>query len=415
MKPLLRFHKSVGLLLLLNLLLKPLWVFVVDRNIQLHFGNETYGQYYSLVNLSLIFTVWIDFGLTNYFIANNAHHGTQLKSIQLNTILIAKLLGTVFYFTVTVFSFFVLSDTQFILLVILCFIQIVNSYFISLRAALQSKQDFKVDTFFSLFDKSLAFIIMLIVLFTPFLITRLDIFHYASIQLLCLLASCILLYFYIEFKNKNIIKIGLSLKSVFSVIHKASSYALVIICMSVLLRSDVFLLKFLKGNIANGEYAYGLRFFDTLNNFGYLIISYLFPFLCFHFSNKPLIQKTVTQYGNYGSITISVGILFFFFLRHPICEILYKQHNDTVITIVLFCCIAFLGTWWVHVYGTLLTAGKYLRSLILVTISAIIVSVTLNLTFIPLYGALAAATILAVIQLAYGFSLYLLCLHKKLI
>lgn len=53
-------------MLLLNLLVKPLWIFVIDRNVQLTVGHEDYGLYGALVSISIIFNILLDLGITNY-------------------------------------------------------------------------------------------------------------------------------------------------------------------------------------------------------------------------------------------------------------------------------------------------------------------------------------------------------------
>ena len=43
------FYSSLGLLVLLNAIIKPLWIFAIDRQVQNVVGTENYGVYFSLL------------------------------------------------------------------------------------------------------------------------------------------------------------------------------------------------------------------------------------------------------------------------------------------------------------------------------------------------------------------------------
>ena len=62
-----RFYSSLGLLVVLNLIIKPIWIFAIDRKVQLEVGQEEYGSYFALLNLSIILSFMLDLGFTNYF------------------------------------------------------------------------------------------------------------------------------------------------------------------------------------------------------------------------------------------------------------------------------------------------------------------------------------------------------------
>ena len=58
---------SVNLLLLLglNLLVKPLYIFGIDVQVQNTIGPEQYGLFFSIFNYTLIFQILLEFGITN--------------------------------------------------------------------------------------------------------------------------------------------------------------------------------------------------------------------------------------------------------------------------------------------------------------------------------------------------------------
>ena len=48
------FFSGLSLLLLFNLLIKPVWIFLIDRPVQNAVGHEAYGTYFALFNLTYV-------------------------------------------------------------------------------------------------------------------------------------------------------------------------------------------------------------------------------------------------------------------------------------------------------------------------------------------------------------------------
>src|SRR5215213_9056885 len=59
------FFKGLSWLIFLNLLVKPVWIFFIDRQVQNIVGNEAYGKFFALLNLSYVLIFIADAGLTN--------------------------------------------------------------------------------------------------------------------------------------------------------------------------------------------------------------------------------------------------------------------------------------------------------------------------------------------------------------
>ena len=64
-----KFLSSLGLLVLLNLIVKPLFILGIDAEVQNRVGQEDYGLYFGLLNLSFIF---IGYGFYIHAIAQGA-------------------------------------------------------------------------------------------------------------------------------------------------------------------------------------------------------------------------------------------------------------------------------------------------------------------------------------------------------
>src|SRR4051812_26088787 len=60
------FARNLLFVVGINLLVKPLWIFLIDRNVQNRVGESSYGTYQALWNLTVIFQIILDFGLNSY-------------------------------------------------------------------------------------------------------------------------------------------------------------------------------------------------------------------------------------------------------------------------------------------------------------------------------------------------------------
>src|SRR6056297_2274277 len=98
-----KFVTNLILLLFLNLLIKPFWIFGIDRTVQNLVGDQSYGLYFALFNFSMILNIILDLGITNYNNRNIARHNFLLPK-HLSNIVGLKLLLALVY---AVFSFLI--------------------------------------------------------------------------------------------------------------------------------------------------------------------------------------------------------------------------------------------------------------------------------------------------------------------
>src|ERR1043166_2702469 len=95
-----KFIFDLGVLLILNLLIKPFWTLIIEPKVQGHVGDIRYGEYFVIFNFSLILSIFLDFGLTNFNnrnIAQNRH----LLSKHFSKMLGLKFMLGIFYMIVT--------------------------------------------------------------------------------------------------------------------------------------------------------------------------------------------------------------------------------------------------------------------------------------------------------------------------
>jgi O-antigen/teichoic acid export membrane protein len=178
-----KFLTNLGLLLLLNLLIKPFWVFGIDRTVQNIVGVGGYGFYFVVFNFSFLFNILLDLGITNFNNRNIAQN-SQLLNKHFSGILVLKLLLTLIYILVTFGIALILgyNGAQLKLLGFLAFNQFLISFILYLRSNISGLLFFRIDSVLSVLDRFLMILFCGILLWgnittTPF---RIEWFVYAQ-------------------------------------------------------------------------------------------------------------------------------------------------------------------------------------------------------------------------------------------
>ena len=91
-----KFITNLLLLLFLNVLIKPFWLFGIDRTVQNLVGDQSFGLYFALLNFSMILNIFLDLGITSYNNRNIAQHNFLLPK-HLSNIVGLKFVLAVFY------------------------------------------------------------------------------------------------------------------------------------------------------------------------------------------------------------------------------------------------------------------------------------------------------------------------------
>ncbi len=412
MKPAQHLFKSISLLLFLNLLLKPIWIFLIDRKVQLLLGQNVYGDYFALLNFAIILSIVLDAGLSIYFTANHTNDTQGIQFSNFKTLYKLKLGLCLLYIFITIIVAIALGLVVNGLFLLILTYQVLNAALLFARSYFTTNLLLQYDAFISVADKLLATLIIGFWLF--FKKDSFTISYFLVVQIACTGVLLLICIFYIRRKKNNI---PIQSSGIVTHFKKAIPYAILTLLMSLVLRSDVFLIKLLhhNGNTEVGLYAYGYRLLDALNTFGFLWASFLFPFLCKHILNKKIIS-VATNWSFVVLLGISTTVaLFCFLFRTSIVQLLYHTQNTVIENIVSYSCFAFVGCSLVHVFSTVLTAHQKINQLIITTGLFAMLSIIVNFIVIPKFGASGAVVVTCGIQLLYGTSLAILCYHQQLI
>ena len=153
------FFSNLLFSLLLNLLVKPIAIFGIDAQVQNVVGLDNYGWYFSLLSLSLILNILMDLGINNYVIKTVAKNQEEAKS-QISSILLLRIVLFLFYLGM-LFSIAFLLGYDSIAMKMLFFLGLNQLFIVFIayfRGFFSGLQHYKLDSFFSIFDRIILII-----------------------------------------------------------------------------------------------------------------------------------------------------------------------------------------------------------------------------------------------------------------
>lgn len=392
------FFKGLSWLIFLNLLVKPVWIFLIDRQVQNAVGHEEYGRYFAVLNLSFVLYFLSDAGLSQ-MINQRIASGKKLDVLQLLRIKAGML---IIYFLVCCFVGWISGITQWTFLLYVLLIQSLNSVFILLRSLITAHQFFGADAWFSVLDKTLMTLVCGAILYTSWF-GSIDLILFLQVQASCTALAVIAAFVFLY--NKGILHRG-DQEQLRRIITMILPFAIIIMLMSVHYRLDGFLLERIhpEGPYQAGIYASAYRLLDAANMIGYLVSSFLVPFVAKHRNDNPLVRDAVIQI-RHPMMLFAIGIsVFAIMFGMRLQQLLYHSTEDFHTTVIQLCIAALPGYFLVHIYGAVLTAVARFRQLGFIHFGAVVVNLLLNLILIPSYGAVGCCIAAIVSQSLCGLA-----------
>ena len=410
-----KFVTNLLLLLFLNLLIKPFWLFGIDRTVQNLVGDESFGLYFALFNFSMILNIFLDVGITNYNNRNIAQHNFLLPKHLSNIVGLKLVLAFVYaIFSLTVAFIIGYEKVQIHLLLFLIFNQFLISFTLYLRSNISGLHLFRTDSFISVLDRSIMIVICSVLLFNDFFRPHFTIEWFVYAQTAAYVLTAIIT-FAVVLKKSGRIKVRFNRRFFFVFLRKSYPYALLILLMSFYNRMDAVMLeRLLPGNTGKeqaGIYAQAFRLLDAVSMFGVLFAGLLLPI----FSKMIKMKEAVGQMAKLSysllivpAIIIAISTVYY---NHEIMHMLYDSNTDQSSQILGILMIGFTGIATTYIFGSLLTANGSLKQLNLMAFTGMIINVGLNLILIPRFQAYGSAYASLTTQIFTGVAQLLLAFY----
>lgn len=405
------FFRSVLVLVLLNLLVKPAWIFGVDRQVQVLAGYEAYGRYFSYFSFTLIFNILADAGITLYVqqrVAAQLHDPNRW----LQQAIRYKLLLSFGYAATCTLLGWLLGLQDAALLLPLILLQVLLSWIAFLRAVLAARQQFVHSSLLSVLDKLLLLLPAALLLYTAAQ-PSLSIYAFAWWQVgaaaLALSAGALVRIRTAVLPETN----ATALPPLRVVITDSLPFAAVVFAMFVHSRADAVLLNLLPGPAEQaGQYAAMYRFVDAATVLSYLAAGFLLSFWSRHLQNPALIRETVQKMFRMMMAGALLVALLFFFYSTTLQQWIYQQPDANGAAVLQWGMLVLVPAFLIDIFGTLLTANRQLKTYLLIALVCVALNITANLLLIPRWHALGAAVVALGTQALMAGCLLAVCYRR---
>jgi len=396
-----KIYGSILLILVLNFVIKPLYIFGIDLTVQNKVGTQAYGNYFALLNLTLIFHGILEMGIYNY---NNREVAKNPNFIQKNfgNILALKFVLALIYLGSVFFAAYLikLEQSKYYLLLLLLLNQIFLSYFLYLRTNISGLQKFKTDSFLSVAEKSLGIFFVGFLLIYPLSASNFNIETFVYGQL-C--ASCLALgiAIFITFRFGGYFKFDFNLKNALHIFKKSLPFASIALLMGIYFKTDAVMLERMlpNGSEESGIYASGYRILDALNMIPILIAGIVYPRISNRIAQNEnyeiefwMINRFLLLFG------VSSAILLFHY-SEEIVFFLYQNASDAFVTVFKILVLSFIPLSLISNFGIVLLAHNKLKAINCIAFCATIINIVFNYWVIPLHKASGAAFVTLLTQI----------------
>ena len=417
-----KFITNLALVIFLNLLVKPFWIFGIDRTVQNVVGAEQYGFYFALFNFSLILNMLLDLGITNFNNRDIAQNSQLLNKYFSNIILLRLVLG-VFYFVVTIIVAWLWNydANQIKFLMFLVFNQFLSSFILYLRSNIAGLHLFKTDSIISVLDRTIMIIICGVLLWGNVTDTAFQIKWFVFAQTVAYSITAFIAFLLVLFKSGKI-KIKFDVQFSFAILKKSYPYAILVLLMASYNRFDAILLERLltDGSRQAGIYAQAFRILDAASMFALLFAGLLLPI----FSKMIKQRQAVGQLTQLSFVLIAVPAIVIAvtsaFYSTEIMDLLYHQHVSTSASIFAILMFGFVPISTTYIFGTLLTANGSLKQLNIMAFFGMVTNIGMNIILIPKYQALGSAVaslttqlLTALIQVIIAYKIFKLKINYR--
>jgi O-antigen/teichoic acid export membrane protein len=382
-----KFLTNLGLLLFLNLLIKPVWIFGIDLTVQRIVGVGDYGFYFVILNFSFLFNIILDLGITNFNNRNIAQHNHLLNK-HFSGILVLKLLLGMIYVVIAFIAALILryNADQFRLLGWLALNQFLLSFILYLRSNISGFMMFKTDSMLSVLDRLLMILFCGVLLWGHVTSSafRIEWFVYSQTAAYSITAA---LAFLIVVKKARFRKLNWNWPFFLMIMKQSMPFALLVLLMTFYNRLDPVMLERLlpekTGNEQVGIYASGFRLLDAAN-----MIAYLFGVLLVPIFSKMIKKRQPIEHMLKLSFTLIITLAIIvgfgsFFYSYELMDLLYDTHIEASTKVFRLLIPGFIAVSTTYIFGTLLTANGNLKQLNIIASLGLVINLILNYLLIP--------------------------------
>lgn len=403
------FLKGLGITLLLNLLVKPATIFLVDIRMQNVLGSTNYGNFAAVLNFTFLFSMLLDMGITNYMTRTIAQYPHLLRKYA-NRLFTLRMLLVLVYVIWTIVLYYLTSlDKTYAWVMFTLIIHQISTISVNyVRAYTGGLLKFRLDAILSIVERTVYFLFGVLLLYGILMpVSEIDL----KLFLIIFVSSSgisFLTAIFIYIRLVSFPKFHWDRAYMLSVLKNSYPFAILVIIMMICYRLDIVLLKMFHPDGTNqvSYYTQSFRLLDACWMFGVLFGGILLPVFSRLLKEKASTTKITTTSLN---ILVSGGLIMVGFTvgqADVIFKALYKVQDMQSIHSWIFLSMTFIPLCFTIVFGTLLTANGSLRRLNQIALIGLVTMVILNIILIPIWGATGTAIATFTAQSVFGLLQY---------
>lgn len=388
------FYRNIAILLVLNLLIKPIYILGIDAQVQNSLGENTYGLFFTFFSFCMLFQIILDPGILNY---NNQLISKDVENVSGHFSKIAGskiILVLAFVSIISIVGLFLgYTQSQYGVLLGVAFILILNSFLSYLRSHFSALGQYKYESLLSGLDKTLMILIIGYFLYVRNEIS-LPVFIFGQISALIISCGVFVLLLRRMFK----MRLSFSITETIVLVKKTFPYALVLLLMTLYTRLDSVMLDQLidDDQYSVGVYATGYRLLDAANMIGILFALLMLP----------MFSKLIDQREKLLDLAESITKLLFtictlitmlcWFYAVDIIDLIYINTTPMHYKVFKYLMIGFWAMCLSNIHGCLFLAKGTLKNINLLFVCGILINLLLNIFWIPqhlAFGAVKATVI----------------------
>ena len=390
-----KFVTNLAFLLFMNLFIKSIYILGFDRAVQNEVGAASYGMYYAILNFSIILTIILDFGITNFNNKNIAQNNHLLTKHFSGLFTLKILLGIAYFIVLLVVGLLIGYDSQLMKLLMVQGFNMFLLIFINyLRSNLAGLHLFKTDAIVSVLDRSILIIICTFLLKTgafkdP---NGQGIMYFVYAQTFAYLVTAIIAFMIILSKTK-VFTFQWNWAFSLMILKKSLPFAILTLLMSFYNRIDTVMIERMlpNGDEQAGIYAQAFRILDATNMIAFLTAGMLLPIFSRMLKHKESVESLVRLISTLlltPAIVIGVGCVFY---NVELMGLLYPAHVAESAKIFSLLMLSFIAVATTYIFGTLLTANGNMKQLNIMAAFGMVFNISLNLILIRMYNAYGSA------------------------
>lgn len=387
------FLIQAGFVVLINVLVKPFYIFGIDRTVQNVVPAESYGLFFAAFNFTYLFQILNDFGLQAYHNRQVARSGVISGGGLVNLIRVKFLLGLAYLGVVFLVAYGLDYPADYrVWIGMLAINHVLNSWVLFFRSGISGMGYYWRDSLLSVADKVMLILIAGLLLWVdmgqgPFQMVWLIWAQGLSLLLTAIIAGTMVM----GLSGRLLAPFRWS--DIRQMLVESMPYALVVFLMTAYTRLDAVMLERLlpQGAIEASRYASGFRLLDALNMLGFLFAGLLLPMFTRLLSAGERVDALAGMGFRVlvsGAVVIAAAVTVY---SAPIMIRLYTDgdaYGGALLAALMWSFPFFSGS---YIYGTLLTANGSLGAMNRVFVGGVLLNLGLNWLLIPIYKAIGAA------------------------